>query len=261
MKKICLQAGHQNCQYNSIIALRTSTGAPDEMRFNVDVRDTVAGELRKRGFEVFTTDSNGNDDKVITGQDFDMFLAIHYDADVYNASGGFVDFPEPSTDGATAESQRIAKILAGEYFATTGVANHPERSNANTRYYYMWKYLTAKTPCNLIECGVGWRVPDDHTLFTYSRPKVVEGIVRGICKAFSVPYEITPPTPEPAPQPSTTTPSTPPPATSPSIPSVPPETTTQPSTSEKLLGNIKTIVWGKGWPWSKINKIKELLPR
>ena len=53
----------------------------------------------------------------------------------------------------------------------------------------MWKYLTKKTPCNIIECGVGWRLPEDHNLFTYEREKVVEGIVKGICKAFDIPYQ------------------------------------------------------------------------
>lgn len=192
-KKICIQAGHQNCQYNSIVALRKSTGAPNEMSFNVDIRDKVSDELRKRGFEVQGTDANANDDSGIKGQDWDLFLSIHYDADVYGKGGGFVDFPEPSTDGATQESQRIQKILAEEYFKTTNIANHPERSNANTRYYYMWKYLSSKTPCVLIECGVGMHVPDDHSMLHFNREKVVEGIVRGICKAFNVNYDLVDP--------------------------------------------------------------------
>ena len=61
----------------------------------------------------------------------------------------------------------------------------------------MWKYLTAKTPCVLIECGVGWRVPKDSDILNSvtGRPKVVAGIVKGICKAFGVPYDLTPPQP------------------------------------------------------------------
>lgn len=193
--KICLQAGHQNCQYNSIVALRRSTGAPNEMSFNVDIRDQVAGELRRRGFDVYTTDANANDDHNITSQDFDLFLSIHYDADIYGRGGGFVDFPDPQVDKATQESQRICKDIEEEYFKTTDVVNRSERRNANTKYYYMWKYLTAKTPCNIIECGVGMHVPDDHSLLHFNRPRVVEGIVRGICKAFGIPYNQEPPIP------------------------------------------------------------------
>lgn len=187
MKKICLMAGHENA------GTGMSKGAPGEVEFNIDVRNRVAAMLRERGFEVTTTDANANKDSAITSVDWDLFLSIHYDADVYNDSGGFVDYPEPSTDGATNESQRICKILSDEYFRITGIKNKPARSNANTRYFYVWKSLTSKTPCNLIECGVGWRVPDDHNLFTYEREKVFEGITRGICKAFDVPYDLTPP--------------------------------------------------------------------
>lgn len=192
MAKVCIAAGHQNTKNNSIVALRGSTGAPGEMEFNIDVANQVSAALREKGFEVLQTDANANDDPKVTKVDWEMFLVIHYDADVYNKPGGFTDYPEPSTDAATQKSQAIAKTLADEYFKTTGIEYHPERSNPNTRYYYMWKYLTPATPCVLIECGVGWRVPDDHNMFTYHREKVVEGIVRGVCKYFGVAYETAP---------------------------------------------------------------------
>ena len=196
--KICIQAGHSNIQYNSITALNGNTGAPNEMSFNVDIRDRVSDELRKRGFEVQGTDANANDDPNITDKDWDLFLSLHYDADVYGKGGGFADYPEPSTDGATAESQRIRKCISDEYFGFTGIANVYQRSNKNTRYYYMWNYLTAKTPCVLIECGVGMHIPDDWKILHFEREKVVEGLVRGICKAFDVSYDGTvPPVEEP----------------------------------------------------------------
>lgn len=197
--KICIQAGHQNVKYNSIVELRGSTGAPNELEFNINIRDLVSDELRKRGFEVTGVDANANDDPNITGKDWDLFLAIHYDADVYGKGGGFVDYPEPSTDGATAESQRIVSAIRDEYFKTTGITNVYQRSNKNTRYYYMWRYLSAKTPCALIECGVGMHVPDDWETLHFNRPRVVEGIVRGVCKAFNQPYDTTPPQPQPDP--------------------------------------------------------------
>ncbi len=231
MKKICIQAGHVN-------TTTSVTGAPNEMSFNLDITNTVAGELRKRGFEVKQTDANANVDPAVTGQDFDLCLACHYDSDSYGKGGGFVDFAEPSTDLATAESQRIAKILSTVYFATTGIVNHPERSNDKTRYYYLWKFLTAKTPCVLIECGVGMHVPDDWQILHFNRPLVVEGVVRGICKAFNVTYDITPPVEPP------TTPPEPPT----SIPTPPPVVTppTPPHDYRADLVKIKAIVGG-GW--------------
>ncbi len=183
MKTVCLQSGHANLTSGA-------TGAPGEQSFNVDIANQVSGELRKRGFEVLQTDANADKDIHVTGNDWDLFLAIHYDADAYKMGGGFVDFPEPSTDGATVESQRIAYLLRQEYFGTTKIVSHPERSNANTRYYYMWKHLSSKTPCVLIECGVGMHVPDDWQTLHFNRPLVVEGIVKGICLAFNVPYNL-----------------------------------------------------------------------
>ncbi len=181
--KILLQCGHWN-------TTTTATGAPNEMSFNVDIAFTTAAELRARGFEVKVTDYNAYKDPEVLGTDFDLCLAIHYDADIYGTGGGFVDFAEPSTDSVTTESQRIAQSLRDNYFITTGIANHPERSNKNTRYYYLWKYLSAKTPCVIIECGVGMHVPDDWQTLHFNRPLVIEGLVKGICSAFNIPYEL-----------------------------------------------------------------------
>lgn len=240
--RIAIQAGHENST--------RSSGAPNEMSFNVDIRNTVAAELRKRGFEVATTDANADKDPAITGVDWDLFLAIHSDADIYGTGGGFVDYPEPSTDKATAESQRIAYLLRQEYFGTTHIVNHPERSNAKTRKYYMWKALSAKTPCVIIECGVGMHVPDDWQILHFNRPIVVEGIVKGICLAFDVPYAL----PEP-------------PTTSPEPPgSVPPPETTTPTTDE-LIQKIRDVVYSK-WTWAGVKngwklrrkQLMELLP-
>lgn len=228
--RIVIQSGHVNTTTGA-------TGAPNEMAFNLDIANTVSGELRKRGFEVKQTDANADKDSSISSQDWDLFLAIHYDADIYGTGGGFVDYPEPSTDLATVESQRIAKELSSVYFATTGIVNHPERSNANTRYYYMWKFLSAKTPCALIECGVGMHVPDDWQVLHFNRPLVVEGIVRGLCRAFGVAYDIElPPVPQP-PQP------------------------VEPCPDTIKIQKAKDIIYGKGWVWSRMNQLKELLPK
>lgn len=179
--KLCIQAGHAERTTGAI-------GAPNEQSFNIDISNKVANELRLRGFEVRVVNADPLPQEI--AGDWDLFLAIHYDADIYGTGGGLVDYPEPSTDGATVESQRIAYLLRQEYFGTTGIVSHPERSNVNTRYYYMWKFLSSKTPCVLIECGVGMHVPDDWQILHFERPKVVEGIVKGICLAFNIPYNL-----------------------------------------------------------------------
>lgn len=177
MPKIIIQAGHQG---------RTSgaTGAPGEQSFNTDISDRVAEKLRSKGFEVKRVSADPSNAQI--SGDWDLFLTIHYDADVYNDHGGFVDFPEPSTDGATQRSQELARALSDVYFQRTGIKNVPGRSNKNTRFYYMWKRLSAKTPCVIIECGVGARKPKDNDPLNTNRDLVASAIADGILKGFGI---------------------------------------------------------------------------
>lgn len=262
--KILLQAGHEG---------RTSgaTGAPNEMSFNIDICNKVADELRLRGFEVKRVNADPKPEEI--AGDWDLFLAIHYDADIYGTGGFFTDHPEPSTDGVTKRSQEIAYLLRQEYGGTTKIVHHPERSNEKTRYYYMWKKLSWNTPCVLIECGVGMHVPDDHEILHFNRPLVVEGIVKGICLAFKVPYEVVihtePPVVNPEP------PVTPEPVVDPCkalkeeienyrIYCVSLENSN--NKLKELLNKINGIVFGK-WTWVgitngwkvRLNQLKELL--
>jgi hypothetical protein len=176
---VILQVGHYN---------RTtgSTGAPGEKDFNWDVCNKVAELLRPyKEVRVVRADPPTVE---ITG-DYELFLAIHYDADIYGKGGYLVDFPEPRTDGNTKESQRIAGVINEVYGRETGIVCHPERSNDNTRFYYMWQKISPKTPCVLIECGVGQHHPDDYEILFNQREKVVSGILKGILKAFNIEEE------------------------------------------------------------------------
>ena len=202
---INLQAGHQHAKNNCDPALKGGTGAPGEAEFTVRVRDRLSQILLSKknadGSDAFTiqlVDATFNCNPEAPKQDYSLFLAIHYDADVYGKGGGFTDFPEPSTDFATKESQRIAKAIASEYFKHSGI-EEISRSNANTRYYYMWKFLSANTPCVIIECGVGQNAHDKVILADTER--VATAIARGICAAFGVAYDALPPQPNPQPQP------------------------------------------------------------
>ena len=180
-KRVCLQAGHQGITSGS-------TGAPGERDWTTKIVPMIAERLRAKGVEVYETDGNGDKDTKVTGTDWDLFLAIHYDADAYGntptPTGGFTDYPEPSTDYSTKESQRIASVLKDYYFPTTGI-KYVNRSNANTRYYYMWKCLSKNTPCVIIECGIGNRKPEDYeTLRKYDF--IADTIANGILKALGM---------------------------------------------------------------------------
>lgn len=190
MKRIVLQAGHINAKNNSIVALRSSTGAPGEQELTQRITDRLAFVLRERGFRVVQTDACANDDPTITSQDWDLFLALHGDSDYPNDNGsGFADYPEPSSDGATAESQRICTLINQSYFPEVKI-NYVNHSNANTRYYYMWKYLSAKTPCVLLEMG---QVQDPHDKVLLANTDLIANALgRAICKAFDVNFDISP---------------------------------------------------------------------
>ena len=209
MKRIVLQVGHQNIQYNSITALHGSTGAPQEQVHNLAIVSRAAELLRQRGFEVKQTDANANDDKNITSVDWDLFLACHCDSDSETVSAGFADYPLPATDGATVESQRIAEVLNSIFYKETGIVFRPERiqKSDDIKYYYMWKYLSAKTPCVLIEMGESVDPHDKVILDDTERCAIA--LARSVCQAFNVPYDLPNPTPTP--------PSPPPPAPQPPL--------------------------------------------
>jgi len=205
---ICLQAGHQNARNNCDPGLQGSTGAPGEAEFTVRIRDRLSQILLSKkntdgssAFQIQLVDANFNCDPNADAKDYALFLAIHYDAYINGSIGGFADYPEPNTDQATAQSQTITKVINDTYFKETGIA-YVNRSNANTRYYYMWKFLSAKTPCSLIECGTGQN-PHDKVILN-DTDRVCNAIARAICKAFNVPFDAPTPTPPTPPTPPTT---------------------------------------------------------
>lgn len=176
MKKVCLQAGH----------FSKGGGAPEELANNKRITDRVAYNLRLRGIEVYQTDWFAFNDTKVTTTDFDLFLALHCDMDYPNDGGsGFADFPNPASDFATNESQRICKVINDNYFKEVGI-NYVNHSNANTRYYYMWQYLTAKTPCVLLEMGQSVD-PHDRVLLGNTE-LIANAITKSICMALGVNY-------------------------------------------------------------------------
>lgn len=181
--KIALQAGHQNIKQNSIVSLRGSTGAGDEANWTPKMRDAISAKLINAGFQVFLFDANANDSKDAK-QDFDLFLALHWDADVYGRGGGFADWPDPSQDAVNDRSKEIATAINTTYFPQTSIELHPERSNPNTKFYYMWQSLTAKTPCVLLECGT-----NNKDNLPSRIDEVSTAAVKGILKAFGLKEE------------------------------------------------------------------------
>jgi len=178
-KRICLQSGHEGVTIGA-------TGAPGEKELNIRIRNKLSDILISKGFVLQLVNANPTDEEI--NKDYDLFLALHGDADIYGTGGGFVDYPDASVDSANAESKRIKEAIESMYFGHSGIVNHPERSNANTKFYYMWSRLSQKTPCVIIEMGV---VQDAHDkVILADTDRVANAIARGICKAFDVPFDV-----------------------------------------------------------------------
>jgi len=191
--KILTIAGHQNIKFNSITSLHGSTGTAGELEINIRITDRVSAMLRERGFEVVQTDANGNDDPTITKTDFALALALHCDMDVPNdKGGGMCGSGDPSVDLSWQESLRIKKIFDEVYFKETGIVNKNFVTEGMSKWY-MWQYLSPKTPCVLLEMGQA-KDPHDSVLLGNTE-LIASGIVRSICKAFNKPYDLTPTTP------------------------------------------------------------------
>lgn len=191
MIKICLQSGHDG---------KAGAGAPNESATNKRITDRLSGVLRDRGFDVTQTNYYAYQDPNITKVDFNLFLALHCDMDYPNDGGsGFADYPDADLDGNSAESKRICAIINDLFFKETQII-YKSHSNVNTKRYYMWQYLTSKTPCVLLEMGQSID-PHDSVLLA-NTDLIANAIGRCICKAFDVPFDKpTPPAPEPTPVP------------------------------------------------------------
>jgi len=183
MKRIILQIGHKNIRNNCDVSLRGSTGAGGELEVNQAVVNEAVKHLL--GIEVKVVDANYNCDPDSLKQDWDLFLAVHCDMDYANDTGsGFCDYPEPSRDASTKQSQAMAKAIQDYFFPKVGI-NVKSRSNANTKYYYMWECISEKTPCVLIEMG---QVKDPHdSVILKDSAKVGKALAEAILVALGLP--------------------------------------------------------------------------
>jgi hypothetical protein len=178
-KFICIQSGHYQ---------RTSgaTGAPGEQELNWRITNALSTVLQSKGFVIQIVNADPTEAEI--NKDFDLFLALHGDANIYGTGGGVVASGDKSVDASWQESARIRDCIIAEYFDHSGIVNHPERSNVNMTKYYMWSQLTPKAPCVIMEMGV---VQDSHDkVILADTERVANAIARGVCKAFNIEFEV-----------------------------------------------------------------------
>ena len=175
-KSICIQSGHWNVQSGA-------TGAPMEQVRTLAIGLKLVDMLRAQGYIVYHTDSFADKNPDVTGKDWDLFLSLHCDANYAgDEGGGFVDYPDPSVDASNKESKRIKEAIESVYFKETGIRNVPSRSNPNTKFYYMWSALSAKTPCVIIEMGES--IDPHDSVILNDTERVAKALLNGINKAF-----------------------------------------------------------------------------
>jgi hypothetical protein len=165
--RVLIQAGH-SAQFPPY---RTGGGgAPGEAAWATDLAAVLAGRLRAAGVEVVCVGAwlvNGvvvMAPALVTDEDYDLFLSLHYDANLgptYN-TGCFAD--RARFDPMGAESDRFIRIWERRYPAELGIPLHNERRNPNTWDYYAFRDTTANTKGAILEHGVGQGL-DHATLF------------------------------------------------------------------------------------------------
>ena len=176
-----------------------ATGAPLEQIRTIAIGIRLTDLLRANGFEVYHTDAFADNNPDVTDKDWDLFLALHCDANYAgDEGGGFFDWIDPSIDStpeSNKESKRIMDAMISVYFTDTGIRNVEARRNANTKFYYMWDELTAKTSCVIVEMGESID-PHDNVILN-DTDRVAKALLRGIMIAFGVTTQPipTPPTP------------------------------------------------------------------
>lgn len=138
-----------------------SGGAPGERDFVRGLNDRIVELAAARGIDVVRVPGDGASHSAFD-QDYDAFLAPHYDADVYAHQGGA--FWDRAAQSTTAARDDELGALLWRYFRRIPGAppDHQERRNANTSDYYGFRLTTTATPGAILELGVGAPVCNGH---------------------------------------------------------------------------------------------------
>lgn len=132
-------------------------GAPGEAAWTAALAQRLAARLSTRGIAVTIVGcwllDNSNPPPAVA-QEYALFVALHYDADIYpERTGCFAG--RAAADPCAAEADRFLALWRDRYPAATGIALHEERLNPNVTDYYAFRVTSATTPGVLIEHGVG----------------------------------------------------------------------------------------------------------
>jgi hypothetical protein len=146
--RVALQTGHNP----------DGGGAPGEAEWTPRLAQALSLKLSKAGVDVVTVGGfHEQKPPALLGGDFDLFLAIHYDA----------RWPADYTTGCCVargtyetehwEADRFIAQWMAHYPSATGIPLKQARAmnNENMTLYYAWRHLSYVTPGVLLEHGVG----------------------------------------------------------------------------------------------------------
>ena len=89
-----------------------ATGAPREQERTIAIGLMLVYKIKALGVEAYRDDAFDDNDPHVNNTDWDLYIALHCDANYAgDEGGGFVDFPDPSIDSASAESKRINEAI------------------------------------------------------------------------------------------------------------------------------------------------------
>lgn len=187
MPTVLIQAGHYP----------NAGGAPGEAAWTYQLAQMLAARLQAAGVACTVVgDFYGKAPPPACAQDWDLFLALHYDAAIYAArgernSGCFADRGIAETRPAQAD--RFIGIWELTYPLATGIPLANWRRNANTNQYYAFAALTDATPGVIVEHGCGAEVPtggypagDDATILHARIDLVADADTAAILAYFGV---------------------------------------------------------------------------
>lgn len=162
MPRVLIQAGHHP----------DGGGAPGEAAWTFKLASLLATRLAVDGIQsTIVGDWYQKTPPPNVGEDYDLFVSLHYDAAIYSGKIGSVGYTPSRNTGCFADraaadpmwqaSDRAIRAWEAVYPAGTGIALHNERRNIRTSDYYGFHATSARTPGILIEHGVGAPVGTD----------------------------------------------------------------------------------------------------
>lgn len=174
------------------------SGAPDEAVWVQSLVALVKPGLEAKGVTVTLVDgdlgskTNPGATHPAYAQDYDAFIAPHYEANLHGMGGSFWGRAAASTTGA--QDDRLGAIFWRRYQALPGVPTpHFEWNNPNVTAYYAFNLTSAHTPGILVEHGVGAPGAPDHDWMRTNLKAIAQTWVDAICEFGGISGSSTPP--------------------------------------------------------------------